>query len=178
MTREGSVTKAKYSGTDAKLHHINGDLNEKKIVAGLNSNVHISEVNMSSLHAMVRKGSVDVPTLARNLGISLEVAKPMRAVTTQRGVKSMIYPSLNRRRSMNDRHMRYMRLPMTLFPGSRTLWLRSCALKAVGRGLTHRGRKPMPMRRCPCLRSGMLCWRYYSWMDPMLRLKTNLQEVP
>jgi hypothetical protein len=46
---------------------------------------------MSFLHATLRKGGVDVPTLAMNLGISLEVAKRTRAVTTQRGVKSMIY---------------------------------------------------------------------------------------
>jgi cytochrome P450 len=85
------------------------------LLAGLNLYVHISEVNIFSLHAAVRKGGVDVPTLARNVGISLEVAKRTRAMTTQRGVKSMIYPILNLRRITNDRHMRYRRLPMTLF---------------------------------------------------------------
>ena len=115
VTREVSVIKAKYSDTDAKLQHINEALDDKTLLAGLHRNVQISEVNMSSLNVTVRKGGVDVPTLARNLGISLEAASRTRAVTTQRGVKSMIYPSLNRRRSTNDRHTRYRRLNMTLF---------------------------------------------------------------
>jgi hypothetical protein len=56
----------------------------------------LSEVNMISLHATGRKGGIDIPMLERDLGISLEVAKRTRAGTTQREVKLMIYPSLNR----------------------------------------------------------------------------------
>jgi hypothetical protein len=110
MTRDVSVIKAKYSDTDAKRQYINEALNDKTLLAGLNRHVHISEVNMASLHATVRKGGVDVPTLARSLGISIEVAKRVCDVTTQRGWKSMIYPSLNLQRSMNDRYMRSRRL--------------------------------------------------------------------
>jgi hypothetical protein len=102
MTRQVSVIEAKYSDTDVKLHYINEALNGKTLLAGLNRNVHISEVNMFSLHATVRKGGVDLPTLESNLGISLGVAKRTRVVTTQRGAKSMTYPSLNRRRSTSD----------------------------------------------------------------------------
>jgi hypothetical protein len=36
-------------------------------------------------------------------------------MTTQRGVKSKIYLSLNRRKITNDGHMRYHRFPITLF---------------------------------------------------------------
>jgi hypothetical protein len=97
------------------MQNINEALNDKMLLACLNHHVHISEFKMSSLHSTVTKGGVDVPTLARNLGISLEVAKRTRAVTSQRGVKSMIYPSLSRRRVTSDRHMRYRRLHMTLF---------------------------------------------------------------
>jgi hypothetical protein len=85
MTREVGVIKAKYIDTDAKLQHINEALDDKTLLTGLNRNVHISEVNMSSLYITVRKGGVDMHTLARNLGISLEVAKRTRAVTNQRG---------------------------------------------------------------------------------------------
>jgi hypothetical protein len=46
MTWEVSVIKAKYSDTDAKLQNINGALNDKMLLAGLNHHVHISEVNM------------------------------------------------------------------------------------------------------------------------------------
>jgi hypothetical protein len=85
LTREVSVIKANYSDTDAKLQHINEALNDKTLLVGMNRHVHISELNMLSLHVTVRKGGFDVPTLARNLGISLEVAKRTRTVTTQRG---------------------------------------------------------------------------------------------
>jgi hypothetical protein len=85
MTREVSVVKAKYSDTDAKLQNINEALNDKTLLAGLNRHVHISEVNISSLHATVLKDGVDVPTLARDLGIYIELAKRTRDVTTQRG---------------------------------------------------------------------------------------------
>jgi hypothetical protein len=88
MMREVSVIKAKYIDTDAKLQHINEALDDKTLLTGLNRNVHIS--NMSSLYVTVRKGGVDMQTMARSLGISLEVAKQTRNVTTQRGVKSMI----------------------------------------------------------------------------------------
>jgi hypothetical protein len=87
MTREVSVIKAKYSDTDVKLQKINEAINDKTLLVGLNRHLHISEVNMSSLHATMMNGGVDVPTLARNLGISLEVSNRTRAVTTQRGVK-------------------------------------------------------------------------------------------
>jgi hypothetical protein len=115
VAHEVSVIKARYIDTDAKLQHINEALDDKTLLAGLHRNVQISEMNMSSLNVTVRKGGVDVPTLARNLGISLEAASRTRAVTTQRGVKSMIYPSLSQRRSTNNRHTRYRRLNMALF---------------------------------------------------------------
>jgi hypothetical protein len=78
--------------------------------------VHISEVNMSSLTAYMRDvGGVDVATLAKNFGIGIETAKRTRLVNTKRGVKRMIHPSLSVRFSTNDRHMRYLRLPVTCF---------------------------------------------------------------
>jgi hypothetical protein len=78
--------------------------------------VHISEVNMSSLTADIRDGGGDdVATLAKNFGIGIEVAKISRLVTTQRGVKRMIHPSLSVRFRTNDRQLRYRRLPVTCF---------------------------------------------------------------
>jgi hypothetical protein len=61
----------------------------------MKSHVHISEVNMSSFKADMRDGGrVDVATLGHNFGIGVESAKRTRLVTTQRGVKLMIHPSL------------------------------------------------------------------------------------
>jgi hypothetical protein len=71
-------------------------------------------VNIYEVKATTGKGGVDVATLSRNLGRWLESANCTHVVTTQRGVKSMIYPSRNRRKIINDRHMRYRCLPITL----------------------------------------------------------------
>jgi hypothetical protein len=82
----------------------------------MTSHVHIYEVNMSSLTADIRDGGgVDVATLAKNFGIGIEAAKRTRLVTTQRGVKRMIHPSLSVRLRKNDRQLRYLRLPVTCF---------------------------------------------------------------
>jgi hypothetical protein len=78
VAHEVSVIKARYSDTDAKLQHINEAPDDKTLLAGLHRNVQISEMNMSFLNVTVRKGTVDVPTLARNLGISLESASRTR----------------------------------------------------------------------------------------------------
>jgi hypothetical protein len=100
--------RTKYIGTDATLQAINETLDSGTLEVSLNQNLNISEVN-----ATIRKGGAYVDTLGKNLGIGLEAANWMRAVTTQqRGAKSMIYPSLNRRRITNHRHMRYHCLSM------------------------------------------------------------------
>jgi hypothetical protein len=62
---------------------------------------------MSSFTADMRVGGgVDVTTLAKNFGIGIEAAKITRLVTTQRGVKRMIHPSLSVRFRTNDRQLR------------------------------------------------------------------------
>jgi hypothetical protein len=59
---------------------------------------------MSSLKDdMCDGGGVYVATLANNFGIGIKAAKRTRLVTTQRGVKRMIQPSLSVRLRMNDR---------------------------------------------------------------------------
>jgi hypothetical protein len=61
------------------------------------------------------KGGVDAATLAKHFGIGIEAAKRTRIVTTQRGARKMIHPSLNKRYKTNDRQLRYRRFPVTLF---------------------------------------------------------------
>jgi hypothetical protein len=73
-------------------------------------------VNISILKAdMCDGGGVDVTTLAKNFGIGIEAAKRTRLVTTQRGGKRMIHPSLSVRFRMNGRQLRYRRPPVTCF---------------------------------------------------------------
>jgi hypothetical protein len=61
------------------------------------------------------KAGVDVATLAKNWGIGLEAAKRTRLVTTQRGIRRMIHPSLNKRYKTNDRQLRYRRLLVLMY---------------------------------------------------------------
>jgi hypothetical protein len=105
-----------FSDTTIKLQALSLTLDDSSLLQEMTSHVHISEVNMSSLTADMRDGGgVDVATLAKNFGIGIEAAKRTRLVTTQRGVKRMIHPSLSVRFRTNDRQLRYRRLPVTCF---------------------------------------------------------------
>jgi hypothetical protein len=61
------------------------------------------------------KAGVDAAALAKNWDIGIEAAKRTRLVTTQRGIRIMIHPSLTKRYKTNDRQLRYRRLPVTMF---------------------------------------------------------------
>jgi hypothetical protein len=76
-----------------------------------NLNLNISWVK----YEMRDKAGVDAATLAKNWGIGLEAAKRTRLVTTQRGTRRMIHPSLTKRYNMNGRQIRYHRLPVTMY---------------------------------------------------------------
>jgi hypothetical protein len=89
-------------------------LDNGKLLAELddiNMNLNISLVKSE----MRDKAGVDAATLANNWGIGLEAAKRTRLVTTQRGIRIMIHPSLIKRYKKNDRHLRYRRLPVTMY---------------------------------------------------------------
>jgi hypothetical protein len=105
-----------FSDTTIKLQAISLTLDDSSLLQEMTSHVHISEVKMSSLTADMRDGGgVDVATLAKNCRIGIEASKRTRLVTTQRGLKRMIHPSLSVRFRTNDRQMRYRRLPVTCF---------------------------------------------------------------
>lgn len=53
--------------------------------------------------------------LARNWGIDLSTAKRTIEVTTQRGVRTVLHPTLSRRFRTNDRQLRYRRLAIDCF---------------------------------------------------------------
>jgi hypothetical protein len=61
------------------------------------------------------KAGVDAATLATNWGIGIEATKRTGLVTTQRGIIRMIHPSLTERYKTYDRHLRYSRLPVTMY---------------------------------------------------------------
>jgi hypothetical protein len=105
-----------FSSTTIKLQALSLTLDYSYLLQEMTSHVHISEVDMSSLTADMRDGGgVDVTTLAKNFGIGIEAAKRTRIMTTQRGVKGVIHPSLSVRFRTNDMQLRYRRLPVTCF---------------------------------------------------------------
>jgi hypothetical protein len=61
------------------------------------------------------KAGVDAATLANNWGIGIEAAKRTRLVTTKRGIRRMIHPSLTKRYTTNDRQLWYRRLPVKMY---------------------------------------------------------------
>jgi hypothetical protein len=74
------------------------------------TNLNVSLVK----YEMRDKAGVDAATLAKKWGIGLEAAKRTRLVTTQRGIRRIIHPSLTKRYNKNDRQLRYRRLPFTM----------------------------------------------------------------
>jgi hypothetical protein len=73
-------------------------------------------LNVSLVKSEMRdKGGIDAATLANNWDIGIEAAKRTRLVTTQRGIRRMIYPSLTKTYNTNDRQIRYHRLPVMMY---------------------------------------------------------------
>jgi hypothetical protein len=73
-------------------------------------------LNVSMVKSEMRdKGGIDTATLAKNWGIGIKAAKRTRLVTTKRGIRRMVHPSLTKRYKTNDRQLRYRRLPVTMY---------------------------------------------------------------
>jgi hypothetical protein len=105
-----------FSNTTIKLQALSLTLDDSSLLQKMTSHVHIYEVNMSSLTGDMRDGGGgDVATFANNFGIGIDAAKITRLVTTQRGAKRMIHPSLSVKFRTNDRQLRYHHLPMACF---------------------------------------------------------------
>jgi hypothetical protein len=95
---------ASFSDTTIKMQALSLKLDDSSLLQEMICHVHISEVNMSSLKANMRDGGgVYAATLAKNFGIGIDAAKRTRLVTTKRGGKWMIHPSLSVRFRTNDR---------------------------------------------------------------------------
>jgi hypothetical protein len=57
-----------------------------------NFNLNVSMVKSE----MIDKGGIDAATLVKNWGIGIEAAKRTRLVTTKRGIRRMVHPSLTK----------------------------------------------------------------------------------
>jgi hypothetical protein len=110
---EVKLISSKYSDTSVKLQDLSSVLDDGTLLAELddiNMNLNISLVKSE----MRDKAGVDAATLAKNWGIGIEAGKRTRLVTTQRGIRRMIHPSLTKKYKTNDRQLRYRRLPVTM----------------------------------------------------------------
>jgi hypothetical protein len=111
---EFKLLSSKYSDTSAKLQDLSSVLDDGTLLAELDDIT--KNLNISLVKSEMRyKAGVDAETLVKNWGIGIEAAKRTRLVTTQRGIRRMIHPSLTKRYKTNDRQLRYRRLPVTMY---------------------------------------------------------------
>ena len=82
--------------------------------------------SISSLRSSSAGKQFDPQLLARNWGIDLQTAKQTVNVTTQRGVRTVLHPTLSRRFRANNRQLRYRRLPNDCFTDTLISNSKSC----------------------------------------------------
>jgi hypothetical protein len=96
------------------LQDLSSVLDDGTILAELDDNN--LNLNVSLVKSEMRdKCIIDAATLAKNWGIVIEAAKRTRLVTTQRGIRIMVHPSLTKRYKTNDSQLIYRRLPVTMY---------------------------------------------------------------
>jgi hypothetical protein len=99
---EIKLLSSKYSDTSVKLQDLSAVLDDGALLAELDDNN--LNFNISLVKSDMRyKAGIDAATLAKNWGIDIEAANRTRLVTTQRGIRRMIHPSLTKRYKTNDR---------------------------------------------------------------------------
>jgi hypothetical protein len=103
---EVKLISTKYSDTSAKLQDLSPVLDDGTFLAELDNVTTATDLNVSLVKSEMRdKAGVDTATLAKNWGIGIEAAKGMPLVTTQRGIRRMIHPSLKKQYKTNDRQL-------------------------------------------------------------------------
>jgi hypothetical protein len=81
-------------------------LDDGNLLEELNFHATTPDLNVSSVNSTMRdNGGVDDATLAKNWVIWIEAAKRTRLVTTQRGIRWIIHPSLTKWYNTNDRQL-------------------------------------------------------------------------
>ena len=70
---------------------------------------------LSAISRRATGNQFDPEMLARNWGIDRVTARRMINTTTQRGIRTLLHPTLSRRFRTNDRQLRYRRLPIECF---------------------------------------------------------------
>jgi hypothetical protein len=103
---ETKLLSTKYSDTSAKLQYFSPVLDYGTLLDELDNVITTTDLNMSLVKSEMRdKAGVDAETLTKNWGIGIEADKRTRLLTTQRGIRRMIHPSLTKRYKTNDRQL-------------------------------------------------------------------------
>jgi hypothetical protein len=98
---------ARYIDTSAKLQDLSQVLDDRALLEELDSVRATTDLNVSLVKSEIRdKAGVDAATLAKNWGFRIEAGKRTDLITTQRGIRRMIHPSLTKRYKTNDRKLR------------------------------------------------------------------------
>ena len=79
----------------------------------LDDGTFVESLNISAIKSVRQQFDPDI--LARNWGIDRRTAQRTVDVTTQRGVRTVLHPTLSRRFRTNDRQLRYRRLAIDCF---------------------------------------------------------------
>ena len=86
-----------------------------ELVCTLEYTMQVSATHVSGVKTGAHGRQVSVEKLAANWVITLETSKRTVQVTTQRGIRSTLHPSLSRRYRTNNWILRYKRLSQNVF---------------------------------------------------------------
>jgi hypothetical protein len=107
---------SKYSDTSAKLQDLSALLDCGTLLSDLHCLTTTTYLNVSLVNSEIRdKGGVYAVTLAKNWGVGIEAAKSTHLVTTKRGIRWMIHPSLTKQYKHNNRQLWHHRIHVAMF---------------------------------------------------------------
>jgi len=86
-----------------------------KFLTDITNTINCTATSIASTNTSTTKNTLTAERLAATWNIGLDAAKRTLNVTTQRGVRTVMHPTLKRRWHTNDRNLRYRRLPTALF---------------------------------------------------------------
>jgi hypothetical protein len=113
---EVKIISSKYSDTSTKLQDLSPVIEDGTLLAELDNIA--TNLNISLVKSDMRdKAGVDAATLANNWDIGIEAARRTLLVTTQRGIRRMIHPSMTKRYKTNDRQVKHIKLYRCYFTG-------------------------------------------------------------
>jgi hypothetical protein len=103
---EIKLPSTKHSDTPAKLQYLSPVLDDGTLLDEFDNVKTSTDLNVSLVKYDMRdKAGVDASTLAKNWGIGIEATKRTLPVTTQRGIRRMIHPSLTKGHKTNARKL-------------------------------------------------------------------------